>query len=157
MPQTLNHTQTHTFLLQEGDWSASGTYFDHKGQATPITGRASIRHEEERWLNRSTMQLENDKPVAFENLYDIEPLEQGLESTIWETQHASLGLMMGTLVVVDDALIMSYTAEGGHYSGSETLRKIDEGRYQSWGVLWQGDQKISSWTAQLERIEAGRS
>lgn len=141
----------HTFLLQEGDWSASGMYYDHRGYATPITGQACICHEEERWLNRSTMQLETDHPVSFENIYDIEPLEQGLEATIWETQHASLGLMMGTLVIVDDALIMSYSAEGGHYTGSETLRRIDDDHYQSWGVLWQGDQKISSWTARLER------
>lgn len=144
----------HTFLLQEGQWKASGTYYDHKGQATPIHGNAIIQHSEEGWINRSTMQLATEKSVSFENLYEIEPLEAGLEATIWETQHAALGLMTGTLVVVGDALIMSYAAEGGHYTGNETLHKIDDTHYESWGVLWQGDQKISSWTAKMERITA---
>ncbi|MEZ0372629.1 MAG: hypothetical protein ACAI44_26295, partial [Candidatus Sericytochromatia bacterium] len=145
----------HTFLLKEGQWRATGTYYDHKGQATAISGHASISHQEDGWINRSAMKLEAEPPVAFENVYEIEPLDAGMETTIWETEHAMLGLMMGTLVVVEDALIMSYAAEGGNYTGTETLRRIDADHYQSWGVLWQGDQKISSWSANLERIEKG--
>lgn len=143
--------QEHTYLLKPGEWKASGTYFDHRGKATPISGHASVRHEEERWLNRSVMELQAESPVSFENLYDIEPMDAGMETTIWETEHASLGLMMGTLVRIDDVLMLSYSAEGGHYSGTETLRQLDADTYQSWGVLWQGDQKVSSWSARLER------
>ena len=143
----------HTFLLKEGQWKATGTYFDHKGQSNAISGHAIIQHSEEGWINRSTMQLASEPAVSFENIYEIEPMEAGMETTIWETQHAALGLMTGTLVVVGDALIMSYAAEGGHYTGNETLRRVDDTHYQSWGVLWQGDQKISSWTADMERIE----
>lgn len=143
----------HTFLLQEGRWQAKGTYFDHRGQATPISGQSIVIHQEEGWINSSVMELAANPPVSFENVYEIEPMEAGLETTIWETEHASLGLMMGTLVVIDDALIMSYVAEGGHYTGNETLYRVDANRYQNWGVLWQGDQKISSWSATLERIQ----
>lgn len=147
-------TSEHTFLLKEGQWRATGTYFDHRGQTTPITGRSVVRHTEDGWISRSEMELASQPPVRFENTYEIEPLEAGMETTIWETEHASLGLMMGTLAVVDEALILSYVAEGGHYTGNETLQRLDADHYRSWGVLWQGDQKISSWSATLERIEA---
>lgn len=143
----------HTFLLQAGHWQATGTFYDHRGRAIPIQGTADVSHEEERWLNHSQMQLLTQPPLSFTTLYDIEPMEANMESTIWETQHASLGLMMGTLVVIEDCIIMSYAAEGGNYTGTETIRKIDEQTYQSWGVLWLGDQKVSSWTAKLERIQ----
>ena len=142
----------HTFLLQAGQWKAEGTFYDHRGVAIPIQGTALVTHEEERWLNQSQMQLLTHPPLDFATLYDIEPMDANMESTIWETQHASLGLMMGTLVVIEDCIIMSYAAEGGNYSGTETLRKIDDQTYQSWGVLWQGDQKVSSWTAKLNQV-----
>lgn len=143
---------THTYLLQEGQWQASGIYYDHRGHAMPISGLSIITHEEESWFNHCQMQLETTPPIGFSNLYDIEPLDPGMETTIWETEHASLGLIMGTLVVINDVLIMSYMAEGGYYSGTETLRQVDADHYQNWGVLWQGDQKVSSWSASLVRI-----
>ena len=89
--------------------------------------------------------------MSFCNLYEIEPLNQGLETTIWETQHARLGLIIGNLVVLDETIIMSYTAEGGHFSGTESLYQLDADRYKSWGVMWQGDQKVSSWQASVIR------
>lgn len=146
--------QAHTFLTQPGYWLAEGTFYDPRGQALPITGSATVTHDEAHWLNHSEMTLQASPPVSFRNRYEIEPMEQGLEATIWETEHETLGLLIGTLVQIEDALILSYTAKGGHYSGTETLRQIDADHYQSWGVLWQGDQKISSWQARLTRTQS---
>lgn len=142
----------HSYILQEGKWLASGSLYDPHGNPAPIEGHSLTLHKEDVWLNESEMRMEGPKPVTFNTTYEIEPMSVGMESTIWETQHATLGLLVGTLVIIEDALIMSYSAEGGHYSGTEILRQIDEDHYQSWGVLWQGDQKISSWQAALERV-----
>lgn len=143
----------HSYILKEGKWHAQGTLYDPYGKATPIQGHSVTRHKEDVWLNESEMSMQSEKPISFSTLYEIEPMSANMESTIWETDHASLGLLVGTLVIIEDALVMSYSAEGGHYSGTEILRQIDENHYQSWGVLWQGDQKISSWQANLERVE----
>lgn len=142
---------THTYLLEEGLWQVKGYFADSRAQRLPISGEVKVWHEEECWFNRSEMMLNQDPKMSFCNLYEIEPLNTGLESTIWETQHARLGLIIGTLVILDDAMIMSYTAEGGHFSGTETLYQEAADRYKSWGVMWQGDQKISSWQAQVIR------
>lgn len=112
---------THSFILQEGQWLAKGTLFDPSGKAFPISGSAVIRHEEERWLNQSEMKMTSQPSVTFSNCYEIEPLAAGMETTIWETEHPSLGLVIGTLAVVGQAIILSYTAQGGHYTGTEIL------------------------------------
>lgn len=143
----------HTFILQEGQWAASGTLSDPNGRVQSIFGTAVVKHEEERWLNQSEMQLVGNASVSFSNCYEIEPFVSGMETTIWETEHPGLGLVIGTLVVVDSAIILSYTAQGGHYTGTEIFSQLDADHYQSWGVLWQGDQKVSSWQAQLKRTQ----
>ncbi|MGV3525961.1 MAG: hypothetical protein ACO1RX_17190 [Candidatus Sericytochromatia bacterium] len=145
---------SHTYLLQPGTWRVTGTYYDAHGRAFGIVGESRIEHHEEQWLNQNEMSLTVLPPLSFCNLYEIEPMEQGLDTTIWETHHARLGLLMGTLAVVGDALIMSYTAVAGQYAGNETLAQQDANHYRSWGVLWEGDQKISSWTASLERLNS---
>ena len=143
----------HTFLLQEGQWTASGTLSDPNGRVSSIVGTAVVKHTEENWLNQSNMQLAGDASITFSNCYEIEPLIAGMETTIWETEHPGLGLVIGTLAIVDTAIILSYTAPGGYYSGTEIFSQLDAENYQSWGVLWQGDQKVSSWQAQLTKAQ----
>ena len=143
---------SHTYILQPGNWSVAGNFYDANGMRLKITGDVGITHSEEEWANDSRMVLHTpDGPLKFGNVYEIEPVLKGLESTIWETQHGALGLLIGTLLIMEDCLIMSYTAEGGHYAGSETLIYVNDDLYQSYGVMWQGDQKISSWRARVER------
>jgi len=142
----------HSFILQEGQWEAVGTVSDPAGQVKSIAGTAVVKHEEERWLNQSEMRMTAEPAVAFSNCYEIEPLAPGMETTIWETNHPGLGLVIGTLVIIDTAIVLSYTAQGGHYHGTEIFAQEDADHYQSWGVLWQGDQKVSSWQAQLKRV-----
>ncbi len=143
---------SHTYILQPGEWNVTGNFYDAHGSRFKITGDVDITHSEEQWINDSRMVLHTaDGPLKFGNIYEIEPALKGLESTIWETQHNALGLLIGTLLIMEDCLIMSYTAEGGHYTGSETLIYNTDDLYQSFGVMWQGDQKISSWRARVER------
>lgn len=145
---------SHTYILKPGQWKVVGNFYDAHGRSMPITGDVSITHTDEQWLNNSQMTLHTPAPLKFANLYDIEPALPGVESTIWETEHNALGLLIGTLLIMEDCLIMSYTAEGGLYIGSETLLYMNDDRYRSFGVMWQGDQKISSWCAEVERTRA---
>lgn len=142
----------HTYILRPGQWKVKGNFYDANGRLMPITGDVGVTHTEEQWNNQSQMTLHTPAPVHFGNLYEIEPVLPGMESTIWETQHATLGLLIGTLLIMEDCLIMSYIAEGGLYMGSETLLYVQDDRYRSFGVMWQGDQKISSWCADVHRI-----
>lgn len=143
----------HTFLLQEAHWSATGTLSDPNGRLSSIVGTAVVKHTEDYWLNQSNMQIAGDASISFSNCYEIEPMVAGMETTIWETEHPSLGLVIGTLAIVGSAIILSYAAQGGYYSGTEIFSQLDADHYLNWGVLWQGDQKVSSWQAQLTRTQ----
>ena len=147
------HT-AHTYILKPGQWKVKGNFYDANGRSMPITGNVGITHTDEQWINDSQMTLHTPGPLNFGNIYEIEPALPGVESTIWETEHNALGLIIGTLLIMEDCLIMSYTAEGGLYIGSETLLYVNDDTYRSFGVMWQGDQKISSWCADVNRVTA---
>lgn len=144
---------SHTFLLEEGKWYASGELFDEHEMEVPIAGHAFIEHQEGTWLNHSMMRLLTDKPLEMISEYEIVPFPKDRNWTVWTSFNPSLGRMSGTFVIVGDSILSSYRSESGEYSGSEYFLKEDDNTYQSAGVLFHGDVKVSSWEAMLTREE----
>lgn len=144
----------HTFFVQPGSWTASGRFLDEKEVEISIIGSAEIVHHEDTWVNRSTMRLLADPPVALANHYEIQPLGAGSSTTTWSSLNPSLGRVLGSFSLVGDSILSTYRSEDGAYSGAECFLQQDADTYRVWGVLFKGGTKLSSWEAVLQRAGA---
>jgi hypothetical protein len=59
--------------------------------------------------------------------------------------------MTGYFIIVDDAVLSTYTSRDGNLKGTECLHLIDDDLYASRGCLLRGDRKISSWALELRK------
>ena len=142
----------HTFLFEEGIWAVSGEYTGQNGAAVPVEGSARITHEAMVWRNRGVMTLiQPSGDIEIKNDYEIAPFEDGSDFTAWRAENPALGKLSGLFVVVDDSIISTISSEDGKVSGIEYLRKVSENHYMSRGFIFRGEEKLSSWAAELVR------
>ena len=142
----------HTFLFEEGIWAVSGEYTGQNGAAVPVEGSARITHEAMVWRNRGVMTLiQPAGDIEIKNDYEIAPFEDGSDFTAWRAENPALGKLSGLFVVVDDSIISTISSEDGKVSGIEYLRKVSENHYMSRGFIFRGEEKLSSWAAELVR------
>jgi hypothetical protein len=142
----------HTFLFQEGFWSARGYYFDDMNQALTLEGITRITHLEDLWINEGEMEINTgDKPIKIYNRYEIVPFREGKKQTVWESTNPDLGRLLGQFVIVDDAILSTCRAKSGVYAGAEFLLKISNAHYQNRGVLFKGNDILSSWRVDLRK------
>lgn len=144
----------HTFLLEEGNWYASGILLDASEAEVPIAGHAYIKHHEGTWFNHSMMRLLSEPPVEMKNDYEIKPFPENWSSTVWISLNPSLGRMEGTFAIIGNSILSTFRSERGDYSGSEYFLKEDDTTYQVKGVLFKGKGKVYSWEAMLTREES---
>lgn len=143
----------HTYLFQEGLWTAKGVYIDEKGHDTPVEGEAEISHVDEIWVNEAWMKILGDDPLEFQNRYEIIPFASGKDFTSWTSSSPTLGFFLGRFIVVDDSILSVYRSKDGEYSGTEYLRKIDEVLYLNRGAFMDNDKKLSSWAVELRKVD----
>lgn len=142
----------HTFLFEEGIWAVSGEYTGQNGATVPVEGSARITHEARVWRNRGVMTLiQPSGDIEIKNDYEIAPFEDGRDFTAWRAENPALGKLSGLFVVVDDSIISTISSEDGKVSGIEYLRKVSENHYMSRGFIFRGEEKLSSWAAELVR------
>lgn len=142
----------HTFLFQEGFWNARGYYFDDMDRALTLEGITRITHLEDLWINEGEMEINaGDKPIKIYNRYEIIPFREGRNQTTWESLSPDLGKLLGQFAIVDDAIMSTCHAQSGVYTGVEVLLKISNTHYQNRGVLFKGNDKLSSWSVDLHK------
>lgn len=142
----------HTFLFEEGIWAVSGEYTGQNGAVVPVEGSAKITHSAALWRNRGIMTLvQPGGNIEIMNDYEIAPFEEGRDFTAWRAENPSLGKLTGLFVVVDDSIISTISSEDGRVSGIEYLRKVSDDHYMSRGFIFRGEEKLSSWAAELVR------
>ena len=141
----------HTFLLREGEWDAGGTYWTDQGAEFAVEGHTSITHGRKHWVNDGVLRLLLNEPVEFQNRYEIQPFERGKDWTTWVARNPALGTLRGMFMVVGDCILSSYTSEDGRHSGTESLVKVDDHMYRSWGCAFSDGSKLSSWSVELRR------
>jgi hypothetical protein len=142
----------HTFLFQEGIWIARGFYCDDKDRALPLEGMTRITHMEGLWINEGEMEITaGDKPIKFSNRYEIVPLEEGKSHTTWESLNPDLGILLGRFAIVDDTIISTCRSRSSDYTGTEFLIKMSDTHYKNRGVLLKGNDKLSSWSVDLQK------
>ena len=97
------------------------------------------------------MRIILDKPLEFRSDYDIIPFLPGKDDTPWQSLNPAMGKLLGKYVVVDDSILSFFQSEDGHFKGTEYLLKVDDTLYRNRGVLFEGDQKGSTWIAELRK------
>lgn len=142
----------HTFLFQEGLWTAKGEYYDEAMNRASLEGETRIIHHPDEWLNEGRMILEMDgKKVEIENRYRIIPVAAGSDFTAWESFNPALGALRGHFIVIGNAILSSCMSVDARYSGTEFLLQEAEDRYINRGALYSANGKISSWALTLIR------
>jgi hypothetical protein len=142
----------HTFLFQEGIWTATGEYYDEAMNRASLEGETRITHHPDEWLNEGRMIIEMDgKKVEIENRYRIIPFAAGSDFTAWESFNPALGALRGHFIVIGNAILSSCTSIDARYTGTEFLLQESVERYINRGTLFSAGGKISSWTLTLIR------
>ncbi len=144
----------HTFLFEEGFWVATGEYFDSVGRPVALEGTARITHGKGLWKSRGVMRLASQGGADIENNFDIRPFE-GRDHTGWTSMNPALGRLTGLFVIVDDTIVSTISSEDGRFSGIECLQKVSDFHYRTRGFIFKGDEKVSSWAADLVRKTEG--
>lgn len=142
----------HTYIFEEGNWKASGLYYDHEANQVKVFGETTIKHRKDEWVLDGFMELKLETPIRFFNKYSILPMPIGKDYTKWTSENPALGKLIGKFMIVGDTILSVYISENGIYSGSESLFRIDENKYLNRGFAFNGENKLSSWEVTLERV-----
>ena len=143
---------THAFLFQEGVWTARGNYFDDMERILPLEGTIRITHLEGLWLNEGEVEIKmGESPIKIHNRYEIIPAEEGKNQTTWTSVNPALGILLGCVDIVEDTIISTCRAEKGEYTGAEFHLRVSDVRYKNRGVLLKGNDKLSSWSVDLQK------
>jgi len=142
----------HTFLFLEGIWIAHGHYFDDSDCALPFEGMTRIMHLEALWINEGEMEIKaGDNPIKIYNRYEIVPFREGRYITTWESPNPDLGILLGRFIIVGDTIISTCRSKNGEYAGIEFLLKASDTHYKNRGVFFKGNDKLSSWSIDLQK------
>jgi len=143
----------HTFLFQEGPWEARGYYSDQEAGRYPVRGEVRITHEKNIWISDGILLVLATPASKISNRYEIVPFKKGQDYTNWKSVNPTLGEFVGKFVVFDDSIISNYTSKNYEFSGSEFLLRVTGKHYWNRGVLFQGNQKLSSWALELRKVK----
>jgi hypothetical protein len=92
-----------------------------------------------------------DPRGAGERAYTILPLANGATATSFNGVNGVMGELRGAFVFFDDQILLTYTSDDGHFHGCESLRMLDEDRYETRGALFRDGGHVSSWSYTLQR------
>lgn len=142
----------HTFLFTEARWRATGFFTDDAGKTIPVEGITTVTHKDGVWLNEGAMKLLEGTRGEYSNLYEIVPFQPGAVRTTWKSVNPNLGNLEGIFLIVNDVIFSFYASDDGTHYGSECILRIDDGTYNNWGCLASDGRVVSTWTAQLKKI-----
>ena len=143
----------HTYLFEEGTWSAHGNYFDAENNDMEVKGESRIKHEKDQWHINSFMELQDAAKTRIKSTYVISAMSSSDEYSFWESDNPDLGKLLGRFMIVGDSIMSMYQSESRLYSGTEVLTKISDRKYLSKGFAFYGDEKLSSWEVTLEKVK----
>jgi hypothetical protein len=90
-------------------------------------------------------------PTEFHSDYDVIPFLPDRDYTTWQSLNPAIGKLLGKFIVVDDSIFSFFQSEDARFTGTEYLLKVDDTTYRNRGVLFEADQKGSSWFAELRK------
>lgn len=143
----------HTFLLQEGFWQLSGRFSNLSGIEIPVEGRTIVTHTPDQWSNHAFMRILTAQPQDIETVYTFAPIPPKATFVQWDSTSPMLGNVPGCFAFVDDTIISSSIIASTGQHATETLRFVNENRYETRGALFQSDTLLASWRVLMQRIE----
>ncbi len=144
----------HTYLLEPGIWTGTGTFWREDGEPLPAECRTEVAHQSDCWLIAGSLKVLGSPPVEFRNAYSIEPPAKKGGCLRWNSENATLGKVQGTFSVLDQCILSVYTGATAGYHGAEHYGRIDADHYQASGVLLLEARRVSSWEILLTREKA---
>jgi hypothetical protein len=142
----------HTYIFEEGIWSASGEFTDENGMTLPATAETRTTYHADMWIHEGTMRLAQSDGFEVMNRYEITPPMPGSTVLRWVSYNPALGKLSGYFAVVADAILSSYSSEDGTFTGLEYLVQLTPDRYTNRGILMQDERRISSWAMDISRV-----
>lgn len=143
----------HSYIFQEGVWTANGVYMGADEKVVPCTGEVNITHGGEVWLLecRLTIAPQSDEKETQRMKNIIEPWAEGRKATAWTAVNPELGEIRGRYVLVEDSIVSSYETKDGEYSGMEFISKTGDDTYTSRAALLHRGSRISFFALELKR------
>ena len=145
---------SHTYLLEPGVWTGTGTFWREDGEPLPAEWRTEVTHQSDCWLMAGSLRVLGAPPVEFRNAYSIEPPAKKGACLRWISENAALGKLQGTFSLLERCIVSIYQSEANGYHGAEHYGRIDPERYQASGALLLGARQLSSWEILLTRAPA---
>ncbi|MHB1420342.1 MAG: hypothetical protein ACYCX4_12285 [Bacillota bacterium] len=142
----------HTFLFKEGTWFSTGKFYGSRNNAFSAEARMVVTHLQELWLVESFVKLLLDKPVEFQNRYEIKPIQS--DHTDWYSFNPERGGdVHGKFMVVEDTIFSTYASDNGVFSSLESTVKISDDAYTVKGFAFKEGKKQSSWSLDFKRAK----
>ncbi|NJN73908.1 MAG: hypothetical protein HC799_14395 [Limnothrix sp. RL_2_0] len=129
---------THSFLLEAGRWTLSGTWIERNQMPISVKGKTIVAWGQNNWFTMVTKLVfpDTDRP---EISYQYKGrLDSGERQYTYVLQQSILGRVEGEGWVGPESIIQRYWVLGDRQrrSGFETFYKIDSEQYQySGGIL----------------------
>ena len=145
----------HSYLFEEATWDAEGIFTDATGNQQLLEGAATVTHAQDAWVVNTTILLQGEPQVELETRYIIAPFPADAIETSWSARHPELGELAGRFALIEDSIISTFSSPDGSLHGSETLVQLDADSYENRGLLYQGQQLLSTWAISLTRSTQG--
>ena len=140
----------HTYIYDEGQWTAEGFYFDENEARYEVYGETSVIREREHRRLEGFMDVSFSQPSRFTNSYKIY-YGKSPDLMEWESFNPGLGTLKGKFVTNGNTITSSYTSNDGSVTGWEILIQEKSGLYKNVGVCYVNNKKLSSWCVVLKK------
>lgn len=140
----------HSFLLREGVWRATGTFWDATGSAAQVEGETRIVHADGQWTCEGVMRIAGSGQGETRTRYEVTPFAPGGRAAHWTSHSHAFGALRGRFVVAGDAILSFYASATGRYRGFECIQRIGDAHYRARGTLVEDDRILSTWAVELK-------
>lgn len=134
----------HTLYVREGRWQISGSTIDVAGNPNIAVGLLVVSRSGDLWIAEEQIN-------ELQSRLTILPPENGASTTRFNGVSGVMGEIDGALAFFDDIILMTYGSDDGAFRGVESLRILDEDRYETRGALFRDGGHVSSWSYVLAR------
>ncbi len=141
----------HTYILEEGVWQTTGRYYDEYENCYQMEAETKTTHNKDEWIHEGTMIIHSPQILELSNRYEIIPMVNNKSFTNWVQFNPDLGIITGKLMIMENTILSCYRSETGEYTGTEVLIQTSPDKYTNRGFAFRGNEKLSSWSADLLR------
>lgn len=136
----------HTYLFEDREWEAIGTYLDQKGTTLTLAGKVHCFHNPDSWTLNGYMKVAAKKPYVLKQEYTI---TEAIQNDIlkWEATNSDLGTLTGTFSIVENTILSNYCSPDGSIQGQEVFIQTELYTYKNYGVCYKAGKKLFSLSA----------